>query len=173
MSLLSYISSFLALTILIHSNAFSASKALTPEQSLDEDLSGSAVTWVGQITNTYEMGNDACILMNKLDNFHDTYVSTSSKFITCTPGSIQDEVFLNGRFLEVTGNLGKNILRSVAGHEIQAYLIAAPMIKSISNVLVYKDRPRFYNDPFYDPWYPYGGIGIGIGIGRHHHHHHH
>ena len=165
-------------TIFIHQNAFSASKGITPEQSLDDDLSGSAVTWVGEITNVYEAGSDACILMNKLDDFRNVYVYSSNKFITCTAGSVQDEMFLKGRLLQVTGNLGKNTLRSIAGHDIQAYLIAAPIIKPISDVSVYKNRP-YYNDslyrsydPFYDPWYPYGGVGIGIGIGNHHHHRH-
>jgi hypothetical protein len=160
-----------ALIISLH--ALSAPKALTPAQSLDEDLGGSAVTWAGQIVNSYEVGDEACLVLNKVDDMNGGYVSTSVKFITCTPGSVQDEMFINGKFIEVSGNLGGNILRSISGHTIEAHLIAAPIIKPLANMTVYKNRPH-YNDPFfYDPWYPYGGVGIGIGNYHRHRWHRH
>lgn len=150
--------------LIISLNALSASKALTPAKSLDEDLAGSAVTWAGQVVNSYEVGDEACIVLNKVDVMNDGYTSTSSvKFITCTPGSIQDQMFISGKFIEVSGNLGKNMLRSIAGHDIEAHLIAAPIIKPLANMTIYKNRPLYNHPFFYDPWYYYGGVGIGIG----------
>jgi|GEM_PF-3667644 len=154
--------------------ASAADSAITPVQSLDDDLAGPHVIWLGQIANIIPAGDETCFVLNRIEPIYDGYAFTATKFIACDPSGSSEESFSVGRVLSAEGNLGEDRLRRIGTQEIKAPLIAAPKIVIEPNLTVYRNAPAYpsypyrpyYYDPFYDPWYPHSGIWFGY----HHHH---
>ncbi|MES2354111.1 MAG: hypothetical protein V4568_06855 [Pseudomonadota bacterium] len=150
-----------------------AQRSITPEQSLDDDLAGPAVAWLGQITSVLTTTDDTCFILNRVQPLSSSYAFTATKFITCSPGRFEEEPFSTGKIIQVEGNLGPVMMRHIGTQDIEAPLIAAPKLISQPDVTAYSARPThpsypypYYRDPFFDPWYP--GVGIGFGYYRRH-----
>lgn len=148
---------------------------LTPEQSLDQDLSGPAVAWLGEIVNVLPAGDETCFVLNRVQAMDYQYAQTATRFVACDSGGFAGGDFAPGKVLKVEGNLGPVMARLIAGQEITAPLVAAPRLTPLGDA-ANRPFPGYYGgypsaDPFYDPWYPGSfGLGFGFGFGSHHHH---
>jgi outer membrane lipoprotein len=146
--------------------------ALTPEQSLDHDLAGPRVAWLGTITRVLPGDDETCFVLNRIEESDlGYYVSTATRFIACNPGSFDEEAFAPGKILLVEGNLGPVMPRRVAGQDITASLVASPNLTAQPDLPERSYPPAYYGSypyPYraYDPWYP--GWGVGVGLGYHH-----
>lgn len=138
--------------------------ALTPEQSLDHDLAGPRVAWLGTITRVLPGEEETCFILNRVEeNELGYYASTATRFIACNAGSFDQEAFAPGKILLVEGNLGPVMPRRIAGQDITASLVASPILTAQPEL-----PERGYPYPYgaYDPWYPGWGVGLGLGYHR-------
>jgi len=145
---------------------YAAQPGVTPEQSLDDDLAGPAVSWLGQIAGTLTTADDTCFILNRVQPLSSTYAFTATKFVTCSPGRFEEEAFATGKIIQVDGNLGPVMMRHIGSRDIEAPLVAAPKLTPQPDATVYSEQHAYppypyYRDPFYDPWYPRIGIGLG------------
>ena len=147
--------------------ASAAPAGLTPEQSLDEDLSGPGVAWLGEIIDVFPVGDDTCFMLNRVGEIDEGYAPTPIRFMACNSGGFDGEDFTPGKLLKVEGNLGRAMPRLVGGQSLTTHLVAAAKLTPQPDVPA--SRPGYYygygypyDDPFYDPWYPRGGFGFGF-----------
>ncbi|HVK54713.1 MAG TPA: hypothetical protein VM532_06760 [Burkholderiales bacterium] len=134
-------------------------RSVTPEQSLDDDLAGPRVVWLGQITQTLVSGDDTCFVLNRVQALYGGYAYTATKFVACNPGGFAGDEFPQGKILRVEGNLGEDMPRRIGGQDIHAHLVAAPRLDPQPDFVGYQDSPFYdrypYRSPFYDPWGPH------------------
>jgi len=139
---------------------------ITPAR-VQPDLIGSKVRWGGVIVETRNEKDRTCfeVLSRSLDKamrprLEDT---TAGRFIACTNGFHDPEVYAKGREVTVTGQV-----KRLEVHKIEQFDYRYPVLE-IDNLVLWEERQdviiydRFY-DPFYGPyfwgspywgWYPY------------------
>ena len=166
---------FVFLATLLWATGASAATAqlLTPEESLDDDLSGPSVAWLGQITRILKNGDDTCFVLNRVQPTDvGVYAQTATQFAACSGGGFGEDVFSPGKVLLVEGNLGAAVPRLIDNQELTIHLVAAPALTPQPDYPAGSYRPGYYSNPYpyYDPWYPGYGVGIGLGYRRWHRH---
>ncbi|HVK55336.1 MAG TPA: hypothetical protein VM532_09945 [Burkholderiales bacterium] len=152
--------SFLIFCLAASVSVSAAERAVTPEQSLDDDLAGPRVVWLGQITQTLMSADDTCFVLNRVQEMYGGYAYTATKFVACNPGGFTGEAFSQGKILRVEGNLGADMRRRIGGQDIHAHLVAAPRLDPQPEFVGYPDSPFYdrypHRSPFYhDPWGPH------------------
>jgi hypothetical protein len=89
----------------------------TREQTLDGDLRGPRVEWIGEIIATIRDGEYTCFILERISYDIPAYPGTAqSRFIACNPGSFEVGTYAPGRELSVTGNLGPAVPRKIGDH---------------------------------------------------------
>lgn len=117
----------------------------TREQTLDQDLHGPRVEWVGEIISTIRDGEYTCFVLERISYDIPAYLDTAqSRFIACNPGSFEVGTYARGRELSVTGNLGLAVPRKI-GDRIYDYPVVAGAFVQL--------LPYRYYFPEYDPFY--------------------
>ena len=127
------------------------------------ELFGSNVRWGGVLVNTSNEEDRTCfeVLSRTLDKYlrpkqEDT---TAGRFLACTNGFHDPEVYAKGREVTVTGQL-----QNVEVRKIEAFDYRYPVLE-ITNMVLWEERQDViiydhYYDPFYYPYYwgnPYWG----------------
>lgn len=159
--------------------------AVTPEQSLDDDLSGPAVDWLGEIVDVRAQGDDTCFILNRVTELDYRYAQTATRFVTCSPGGFDEQAFAPGKVLEVQGNLGAALPRNIGGQDLTIALVAAPRLTPQSDSPEASAPYSYYGyggpygpypygpypyGPYYGPYDPFYNPGFGFGFGFHSHH---
>lgn len=143
---------------------------LVPQAVSERDI-GTDVRWGGVILAANPEASRTCfeILSRELGSStrpRDSDI-TSGRFIACTQGFQDPEVFSKGREVTVVGQLQQLDVRPVGDYNYRYPVLAAQFMT------MWPERPDviihdFY-DPFYNPWYwgpyyyPYGGPWMGPG----------
>ena len=152
---------------------------VTPEQSLDDDLSGPAVSWLGEITSVLPGGDDTCFVLNRVQPTDvGVYAQTATRFVACSPGGFDEAAYAPGKVLRVDGNLGAEMPRRIGGEDLTVHLVAAPALTPQPDSPAMAYAPGYYGGrygypygyPYYDPGYPGGGLWFGYGYHRWHRH---
>ena len=147
--------------------------------SIQPDLFGSSVRWGGVLVETRNEQNRTCfeVLSRQLDRYMRPLMedTTLGRFIACTNGFHDPEVYAKGREVTVVGQI-----QSIEDRKIEEFAYRYPVLEVADLVLWEKRRTVLhYNnyDPFYYPYYwgrPYWGgyyypyyryPGYGFGIG--------
>lgn len=139
-----------------------ATAAPTRVQTLDQDLSGPRVEWSGEIVRQMKDGGDTCFVLRRFSP--GSYYLRGPKeelFLACNPGPFADEKFAPGQELQVTGNLGAPIPRSIGGQVFSDPLVAGAILSPLPprpydywQGYPYDPYPYPIYDPFWRPW-PY------------------
>jgi starvation-inducible outer membrane lipoprotein len=143
----------------------------TPEQSLDDDLAGPAVVWLGEIIRVIPGRDDTCFMLNRVQATDvGVYAQTATRFVACSSGSFDEDVYSPGKVLRVEGNLGPEMPRRIGGQEMTVHLVAAPYLTPQPDTPTGNYSSGYYGGPYgypyYDPWYPGGGLWFGYGYHR-------
>jgi outer membrane lipoprotein len=124
---------------------------------------GTDVRWGGVLVDTRNEEDRTCfeVLSRELDKYMRPKVEdrTAGRFIACTQGFHDPEVYAKGREVTVVGEI-KNVER----RKIEEFDYQYPML-AVNDLVLWQKRKRVmvYNnhyDPFYYPYYwgrPYGG----------------
>ena len=150
---------------------FAGAAAPTPEQSLDDDLAGPAIEWLGEITRVMPGRDETCFLLNRVQSTDvGVYAQTATRFVACSFGGFEEDVYAPGKVLRVKGNLGPEVPRRIGGQEMTVHLVAAAYLTPQPDYPAtnyygpgYYGGPYgypYYGYPYYDPWYP-GGLWFG------------
>ena len=126
-----------------------AAPIYTREQTLEEDLRGPRVEWIGEIIATIRDGDYACFVLERISYDIPAYGDIAqSRFIACNPGSFEVGTYAPGRELSVTGNLGPAVPRKIGDRIYDYPLVAGAFVQ----LLPY---PHYFPeyDPFYRPIY--------------------
>lgn len=137
------------------------------QDTLDSDLQGPRVEWVGEIVGRVSDDGYTCFILER---------PRETKYIACNPGYFAFDDFAPGGWLKAVGNLGAAAPREIGGQVYELPLVAGALITKAS--------PRPYHDPYYygydhspyygypshDPFYgPFYGPRFGSGIFFHFH----
>jgi outer membrane lipoprotein len=121
----------------------------TREQTLDEDLRGPRVEWIGEIIATIRDGEYTCFILERISYDIPAYPGTAqSRFIACNPGSFEVGTYAPGRELSVTGNLGPAVPRKIGDRIYDYPLVAGAFVQLLPYQSYFPDP-----DPFYGPIY--------------------
>lgn len=131
-------------------------------QTLDQDLSGPRVEWSGEIVRQVKDGDDTCFVLRRF-SLGSYYLRGPKEeyFLACNPGPFADGKFAPGRELQVTGNLGAPIPRSIGGQVFSDPLVAGAILSPLPPRPYgywqgYPYDPYPYHYPIYDPfWRPW------------------
>jgi outer membrane lipoprotein len=140
--------------------------AVTPEQAVSQNAAGQRVRWGGEIINVEPRADATCfeVLSRELysdarpSNHHD---HSDGRFVACSKGFFDPEVYAKGRDLTVTGSLN-----GTEQHKVGEYNYTFPQV-SADQVYLWPERnyyPGGYYGwgPYYDPfWGPYWGGAWG------------
>jgi hypothetical protein len=142
----------------------------TRAETLDDDLSGPAINWLGTISTVIHDADDTCFVLERLPLEY--AAPRGPAFAACSGGELVGEAYVPGAVLRVKGNLGPGLKRHVGSQILDMPLVAAAYVEPVSadsyQAAPYP-RPYYY----YDPWYgPYGYYPPGISLGFSYHHHH-
>lgn len=146
------------------------------------DVFGSSVRWGGVLIDTRNEENKTCfeVLSRELDRYmrpvsgDDT---TAGRFIACTQGFHDPEIYSKGREVTITGQI-----EGVEDRKIEEFDYSYPVLAMNDLVLWQKRKTvmmydNFYNPYFYPyywgggpywgyyPYYRYPGAGFGYGFG--------
>lgn len=122
----------------------------TRDQTLDLDLRGPRVEWVGEILALLPDGDYTCFLLQRRPSAYYTYFNVSPYyFIACNPGAFEVSTYFAGRELRVIGNLGPGLTRKIGDRFYNYPLIAGAFVE----LLPYPYYAPQYSDPFYLPPY--------------------
>jgi outer membrane lipoprotein len=141
---------------------------LVPQAVSERDI-GTEVRWGGVILSAHPDASKTCfeILSRELGSSSRPRNSdmTSGRFIACTQGFQDPEVFSKGREVTVVGQLQALDVRMVGQYNYRYPVLAA------QSMSMWPERPDIiihdFYDPFFHPWYwgpgfyPYGGPFIG------------
>ena len=122
---------------------------------------GTAVRWGGVLVDTRNESDRTCfeVLSRELDRYLRPMVnddSTAGRFIACTKGFHDPEVYSKGREVTVTG-----VVQNLEQRKIEEFDYRYPVLE-IDNLVLWETRKtvmtyhNFY-DPFYYPYYWGGG----------------
>jgi outer membrane lipoprotein len=126
-----------------------AAPIYTRDQTLDEDLRGPRVEWIGEIIATIRDGDYTCFVLERISYDIPAYRDIAqSRFIACNPGSFEVGTYAPGRELSVTGNLGPAVPRKIGDRIYDYPLVAGAFVQ----LLPYRHYFPEY-DPFYRPIY--------------------
>jgi outer membrane lipoprotein len=127
------------------------------------DQFASNVRWGGVLVETRNEKDRTCfeVLSRALDRTMRPLSEdrTEGRFIACTGGFHDPEVYAKGRDVTITGTI-----RNLEEHKIEAFDYRYPVVE-ITDMVLWEERDnvvvynQFY-DPFYDPYfwgYPYWG----------------
>lgn len=152
---------WLAALAAVHADATAAP---TRVQTLNQDLSGPRVEWSGEIVRQVKDGDDTCFVLRRF-SLGSYYLRGPKEelFLACNPGPFADDKFATGRELQVTGNLGAPIPRSIGGEVFSAPLVAGAILSPLParpygywQGYPYDPYPYPYHYPIYDPfWRPW------------------
>jgi len=146
----------------------------TRGETLDDDLSGPAISWLGTISTVIHDADDTCFVFDRLPSEY--AAPRGAAFAACSGGELVGEAYLPGAILRVKGNLGPAVKRRVGSQILDMPLVAAAYVEPVA-ADSYQAAP--YLAPYYDdPWYgPYGyyppGISFGFNYQHGHQRHHH
>lgn len=138
------------------------------QETLAQDIGGPRVQMTGQVEQVMRDGDYTCFVLSRLADY--TQTGGGQRFLTCGPGVFGGAAFSPGALLQVTGNLGAQQPRRVAGQVLDYPMVAAPLLQPSSVVpwrYAYPDPywgyPGYGYDPWYRPWYgpgasPYWGL---------------
>ena len=138
------------LLIWLLANAYSIAFAgpmyvYTREQTLDADLQGPRVEWVGEIISTIRDDDYTCFILERVSYELPAYPNTvQNPFIACNPGFFEVGTYAPGRELSVAGNLGMAVPRKI-GDRIYDYPVVAGAFVQL--------LPYWHYFPAYDPYY--------------------
>lgn len=131
-----------------------AAPIFTREQTLDQDLHGPRVEWIGEIISIIRDGEYTCFVLERISYDIPAYRDTvQSRFIACNPGSFEVGTYAPGRELSVTGNLGPVIPRRIGDHIYDYPLVAGAFVWLLPSRHYFPEYDPFYR-PIYHP-YPY------------------
>jgi|ERR1700674_333138 hypothetical protein len=160
---------FVASIALLSCGAVNAQPAATRDETLDEDLSGPAITWVGVTSKVIQDGEDTCFVLDRLSR--DSVAAPGATFIACTSGNLTGDAYLPGMMLQVKGNLGAAKERHIGPQIFDSPLVAAAYVESVSPERYRAGAPFYPSHSYYDPWYRspwYYAPGISLGFAYHH-----
>jgi hypothetical protein len=161
---------FVASIALLTCSAVNAQPAATRDQTLDDDLSGPAITWVGMISKVIQDADDTCFVVDRLTR--EAITARGAAFIACSGGSLTGEAYLPGAMLQVKGNLGAATRRLIGTQIFDLPLVAAAYVESVAPDRYQAVSPFYPSQSYYDPWYGspwYYAPGISLGFSFHHH----
>ena len=115
--------------------------APTRLQTLDRDLSGPPVDFIGTIADRFQDGNDTCFVLQVAGGAWPGL--QDGKLLACNPGPFDAARFGAGQALRVTGALGAAMPRLAGGYVVNFPVVAAAFL--------YPVPPPGYD---YGPWYP-------------------
>lgn len=136
---------------------------LSPARVQPSDF-GTAVRWGGVLVDTRNESDRTCfeVLSRDLDRYMRPIVDddrTAGRFIACTNGFHDPEIYSEGREVTITG-----VVQSLEDRRIEEFDYRYPVLEITDSVLWEKRRTvmmyRPYHDPFYNPYYwgnPYWG----------------
>jgi len=159
---------------------------ITPQEAASQNAGNQQVRWGGEIINVEPRADVTCfeVLSRELysdarpSNHHDR---SDGRFIACSKGFYDPEVFTKGRDLTVTGSLN-----GTEQHKVGEFNYTFPQVAA-DQVYLWPERNYYagyyggyggWYDPFWGPgWGPYyGGWGGWWGappivvVSPHHHH---
>ncbi|MGH8727997.1 MAG: hypothetical protein ACREV9_07535 [Burkholderiales bacterium] len=147
--------------------ASAQAKAPHWQETLDSDLQGPRVEWVGEIIGRVSDDGYTCFILER---------PRETKYIACNPGYFAFDDFAPGAWLKAVGNLGAAVPREIGGQVYDLPLVAGALVTKASPRPYYDpyyygyDHRPYYGYPFYDPFYgPFYGPRFGSGIFFHFH----
>jgi outer membrane lipoprotein len=135
---------------------------ITPARA-QADMFGSNVRWGGVLIDTHNEENRTCfeVLSRVLDRSMRPQVEdqTAGRFIACTNGFHDPEIYAKGREVTITGQFQNMEVRVIDEFDYNYPII------EITDLVLWEERKNVrgyepYYDPFYYPYYwgyPYGG----------------
>lgn len=150
--------------------------------SVQPELFGASVRWGGLLVETRNEQNRTCfeVLSRQLDKYMRPLVedTTLGRFIACTNGFHDPEVYAKGREVTVVGQI-----QSIEDRKIEEFAYRYPVLE-VTDLVLWEKRKTVmhynnYYDPFYSPYYwgrpywggyyspyyGYPGAGWGYGFG--------
>lgn len=129
----------------------------TRAQTLDQDLAGPSVKWVGTIVESWRDGDGTCFMLQRVSDEYGYPTKTSETFIACPFGFFDSATFANGREARVKGNLGRAMPRLIGGRVYSYPLIAGAFVELLPERSPYYGPRGYYFgpyscDPFWHPW---------------------
>jgi starvation-inducible outer membrane lipoprotein len=128
----------------------------TREATLENDITGPTVEWVGMVEESLRDGDDTCFILRKVQPYIHSETAREN-FIACHLGSFDPAAFGAGRNLQVKGNLGAAIPRLIGGQIYALPVIAAASIQLAIEHPKHNWPPPYYGpyncDPFWYPWH--------------------
>jgi outer membrane lipoprotein len=154
---------------------------VTPARVQPEHF-GTSVRWGGVLVETRNEQDRTCfeVLSRQLDRYMRPLVedTTLGRFIACTNGFHDPEVYAKGREVTVVGQI-----RSIEDRKIEEFDYFYPVLE-VTDLVLWEKRKTVmhynnYYDPFYypyywgrpywggyySPYYGYPGYGVGFGGG--------
>jgi hypothetical protein len=165
------VKTFIASIALLGCSAVNAQPAATRDQTLDDDLSGPAITWVGVISKVIQDADDTCLVLDHLTG--DSGAARGPAFIACSGANLTGAAYLPGALLQVKGNLGAATQRRIGSQIVDLPLVAAAYFESVLPDSYHAGSPFYPSRSYYDPWYGspwYYAPGISLGFSYHHGH---
>ncbi len=139
--------------------------AITPQQAAQQNAQGEHVRWGGKIVKVEPKSDQTCFEILSRELYADARprprAASSGRFIACSKGFYDPELYKRDREMTVTGQLAGTQKHPVGGYEYTYPLVNA------DNVYLWPLRERaygysawpYYYDPFWGPWGPYWGRG--------------
>jgi len=140
--------------------------AIAPQQAARDNASGERVRWGGSIVAVEPKTDRTCFEILSRELFSDARPRPSSqssgRFIACSKGFYDPELYKKNREITVTGALA-----GTEKHKVGGYDYTFPMVDA-DNVYLWPVRDRrdgsypwpYSYDPFWGPWGPYWGGGF-------------
>ncbi len=137
--------------------------AITPRQATQQNAHGERVRWGGSIVAVEPKSDTTCFEILSRELFADARPRpgrpSSGRFIACSKGFYDPELYKKNRDITVTGTLAGTEKHPVGGYDYTYALVDA------DNVYLWPMRERrdgdsawpYYYDPFWGPWGPYWG----------------
>lgn len=140
--------------------------ALAPQQAAQQDATGERVRWGGSIVAVVPETDKTCFEILSRELYADARPrprsQSSGRFIACSKGFYDPELYKKGREITVTGALAGTEKHKVGGYDYTYARVNA------DNVYLWPLRDRrdgsyawpYFYDPFWGPWGPYWGGGF-------------
>ena len=142
-------------------------------QTLDDDLSGPAIDWLGIVAAVIHDDDDTCFVLDRLVvGVGDYSVGRDPAFLARSSGDIEDDAYLPGATLHVSGNLGVARQRRAGDRVLDIPLVAAAYVEPAAGEASWAEGYPYGYDPWYGPpWYYPPGLSFGYFYfhGGHHH----
>ena len=139
--------------------------AITAQQAAQQNAHGDRVRWGGSIVKVEPKSDSTCFEILSRDLFSDARPrprsQSNGRFIACSKGFYDPELYKKDRDITVTGALAGTEKHKVGGYDYTYALVDA------DNIYLWPLRDRrdnnawpYYYDPFWGPWGPYWGGGF-------------